>query len=284
MKYSIIIPLFNKEKGVLQSLNSVLAQSFSDYEIIIIDDGSTDDSIELVKSVNDDRIVIYSQENSGPSAARNTGIRISRGEWLLFLDADDELLPDALNTFNELIKRYPDYMAFCCNHMIETNGKTWLRSSFYPDGPVFNNYQAWFFNILLPCQGSTLLNRSILKKYKYPTKIRRWEDAALMFDIMRDYKFIRCHIPTFIYHRSLSEGMYARKDVNEDFCAHLDFDQKSFWEKMCLYKIMDESRKLYPNYNMVPPKDKLSKYFVPSTYKILMSLLGFISFIKNIKI
>ena len=81
MKYSIIIPLFNKEKGVLQSLNSVLAQSFSDYEIIIIDDGSTDDSIELVKSVNDDRIVIYSQENSGPSAARNTASRISRGEW-----------------------------------------------------------------------------------------------------------------------------------------------------------------------------------------------------------
>lgn len=282
MKYSIIIPLYNKEKGILHSLNSVLSQSFSDFEIVIIDDGSTDGSVELVKSVNDDRIVLYSQINSGPSAARNAGIRISRGEWLLFLDADDELLPDALITFNELIKRHPDYMAFCCNHIIETNGQTWIRSNYYPDGPVFNNYFAWFFNILLPCQGSTLLNRSILNKYKYPTHIRRWEDAALMFDIMRDFKFIRCHIPTFIYHRSMSEGMYARKDINEDFCAHLDFDHKSFWEKMCLFKIMDESRKLYPNYNMLLPKNSLVNLFIPITFDIFISLFRLMSFIKKI--
>ena len=95
-KISIIIPLYNKEKIVQRSVNSVLCQSVSDFELIIVDDGSTDNSLSVVKSIKDNRIHIIEQENGGPSKARNTGVKHAKGEWILFLDADDELLEGAL--------------------------------------------------------------------------------------------------------------------------------------------------------------------------------------------
>ena len=103
-KISVIIPLYNKEKIVERSVNSVLSQSFKNFELIIVDDGSTDNSFEIVNNIKDDRIRLMRQENGGPSKARNTGAKRACGEWIVFLDADDELLPCALKVFILLIK------------------------------------------------------------------------------------------------------------------------------------------------------------------------------------
>jgi len=90
--FSIIIPVYNKEKVVIRSINSALNQNFGDYEIIVVLDPSTDTSSEIVRSITDPRIRIFERERPGPGgyAARNLGIKMAKGEWIAFLDADDE--------------------------------------------------------------------------------------------------------------------------------------------------------------------------------------------------
>lgn len=94
---SVIIPLYNKEKQIKRTVDSVLNQTYSDFELIIINDGSTDASLEIVNQIKDDRIRIISQPNAGVSFARNRGISEALGEYIFFLDADDLLLPGAFN-------------------------------------------------------------------------------------------------------------------------------------------------------------------------------------------
>ncbi len=87
--FSVVIPLYNKEDSISYTLNSVLKQTFDDFEIIVVNDGSRDRSREIVLSIDDPRIKLIDQENAGVSAARNRGIREARYDWIAFLDADD---------------------------------------------------------------------------------------------------------------------------------------------------------------------------------------------------
>ena len=91
-KFSIIVPVYNTEKYLRKCLDSIKNQTFNDYEVIIINDGSTDNSLSIVSAINDIRIKIYSKSNGGVSAARNDGIIHSVGDYILFLDADDIFL------------------------------------------------------------------------------------------------------------------------------------------------------------------------------------------------
>lgn len=95
--FSIIIPMYNREKFIARALNSCLNQDFRDFEIIVVDDGSVDGSVAMVQGYADPRITLLRQAvNCGVGPARNKGADAARGEWLIFLDSDDELLPDAL--------------------------------------------------------------------------------------------------------------------------------------------------------------------------------------------
>jgi glycosyltransferase involved in cell wall biosynthesis len=91
---SVVIPAFNAGKYLAEALDSVRAQTFSDYEILVIDDGSTDRTAEIASSY--DGVLLLTQENRGEAAARNTGIRAARGKYVAFLDADDVWLPSKL--------------------------------------------------------------------------------------------------------------------------------------------------------------------------------------------
>lgn len=106
---SIIIPLYNKEHTIQKTLECVLNQTFQDFEIIIVDDGSTDKGVSLIKDkFNDSRIRIISQENQGVSVARNTGIKNANGEWISFLDADDLWNEKYLEHVKNAIAKFPD--------------------------------------------------------------------------------------------------------------------------------------------------------------------------------
>jgi glycosyltransferase involved in cell wall biosynthesis len=106
--FSIVIPLYNNEAHIARALYSVLAQTTGDFDIIIINDGSTDKGPDVVTTISDPRIQLYSQGNNGVSAARNEGIRNARHDFIAFLDADDEWKPDFLQTICRLIRHHPE--------------------------------------------------------------------------------------------------------------------------------------------------------------------------------
>lgn len=106
--FSVVVPLYNKEYFVASTLRSVLAQDEQDYELIVVDDGSTDNSLTIVRSISDPRIRVLCQRNQGVSAARNSGVRASTRPWVALLDADDLWAPNHLTTLREVIKAVPD--------------------------------------------------------------------------------------------------------------------------------------------------------------------------------
>jgi len=105
---SVIIPLYNARATLPQTLNSVLAQSFNDFEVIVVDDGSTDGSLEWVQEVNDPRVRVFSYANGGAAVARNRGVKHAVGEAVAFLDADDYWTPDKLAAQWQALQVHPE--------------------------------------------------------------------------------------------------------------------------------------------------------------------------------
>lgn len=110
---SIIIPLYNKEHFIEQTLKSVLGQTYTDFEAIIVNDGSTDKSVDIVSEFKDKRIKLINQDNKGVSAARNTGIKLAKGDYIAFLDADDEWHTEFLEKMHKLATTHTQYSVFC---------------------------------------------------------------------------------------------------------------------------------------------------------------------------
>jgi glycosyltransferase involved in cell wall biosynthesis len=105
IRFSVIIPVYNRAKYLRQAIDSVLSQTFTDYEVIAVDDGSTDESPEILKSYGS-RVQVVRQINQGPEAARNTGAALARGEYLAFLDSDDFFFPDVLAIYDQIIRSF----------------------------------------------------------------------------------------------------------------------------------------------------------------------------------
>lgn len=116
IKLSVIIPLYNKETYIKKTIESVINQDYSCFEIIVVDDGSTDNSLNVVKEIRDNRIRIIQQRNSGVSAARNNGAKSSSSDWLIFLDGDDVFMQGTLRKFADLITHYPNDDVFVANY------------------------------------------------------------------------------------------------------------------------------------------------------------------------
>lgn len=113
---SVVIPLYNKRATIRRALESVLAQSLQDFEIIVVDDGSTDGSAAEVTALPDPRITLHRQPNAGPGRARNAGAGRARAELLAFLDGDDEWKPDYLASGIAALARHPEAVAYACGY------------------------------------------------------------------------------------------------------------------------------------------------------------------------
>ncbi len=142
---SVVIPLYNKRGTVARAIQSVLGQSFRDFEIVIVNDGSTDNSVDEVERISDPRIRLINQANAGVSAARNKGIEEAKGEYVALLDADDGWDSDYLATQMRLAEANPQCDVFAVNYRFrDTNGKitdTIIRNlPFTSEHGVLSNY------------------------------------------------------------------------------------------------------------------------------------------------
>jgi glycosyltransferase involved in cell wall biosynthesis len=142
---SVVIPLFNKGPYIGRALRSVFKQTFQDLEVIVVDDGSSDDGGNVVTNFNDPRITLIRQENRGVSVARNRGIAAARAELIAFLDADDEWFPDHLETLIRLRNKFPRSGAYATAVLLKTEGSDYKMAPFaeIPKAPwegVLPNY------------------------------------------------------------------------------------------------------------------------------------------------
>ena len=261
---SVIIPLYNKEPIIERSLQSVLSQDYDDFEVVVVNDGSTDRSADIVRSINDPRIRLIEQENGGPSKARNTGTKNARGEWILFLDADDELLPGALNYFSQRTTTVSDADMFLGEVIIEKSSKDILTKK-YREGFVGNIFRSHVYGLLYQCSGSTLYRKSICEANLFDERIRRYEDLERLFKLYRKHTLYLCPYPVAKINVSFASASNARKDIKEDFMGYLDFHNKSFWEYMALYSLYLGERDYY--------KEQVDKLYPTLRYRYDLLLL-----------
>ena len=270
MKISVVVPLYNKEKTIQKTLESVLSQDHKDFEIIVVDDESTDASVSKVMEFKSDKVFLLSKPNGGPASARNYGVVHSSGDWIVFLDADDTFESRALSHFANLIENHPEYSFFCCNHYLYDGKLKHLYSAAYKEGVVPNNFLAWNAKVLMPRAGAAIFWKPLILSNPFKENLRRYEDAESLFDIMRTTKCYRDPMPVMSYNISTIAASVPRKDISEDFIGHLQIKGKSLMEQYAIYRLYLEGLQLYPN-----DMDKLygERMFNHRKYFLVPSLL-----------
>lgn len=121
--FSVIIPLYNKERDIHKTLESLFAQSFSDFEVVVVNDGSTDESEKEVKKFSDKRIKLFSKDNEGVACTRNFGVEKATSQHIVFLDADDYWHPNHLENLHSLISKFPDQQWYATAYEKKHNEK-----------------------------------------------------------------------------------------------------------------------------------------------------------------
>lgn len=243
--FSIIIPLYNKGKLIKSAIDSVLSQSNIDFEIVIVDDGSKDDSTQYVNEYKDTRILYYYKENGGVSSARNYGIEKANGEWIIFLDADDEMFPGTLASFANMIEKYRDANFFVARQQNNYEGHGVLqkrlldRNKYHVTrNPLFGHWLRCFF----PCPGTVCISRELIQSRGFfSTRISFYEDIEFMIRMMRGNKV------GFTTHYSLQynqdqTGLSGSSHLIEKEMAYYIpeyIDHASFWHKALLYENLE---------------------------------------------
>ena len=212
MRFSVIIPLYNKAPYVAKAINSVLAQTFADYELIIMDDGSKDDSFSIALKMIEGhgRCHLYRQKNAGVSMARNNGVALSQGDYLCFLDADDWWEPTFLEEMSKLIKEFPGAGIYGTNYTIvnETKHKTRVAPIGVEDGfekGYINYCQVYAKTLAMTLTSiSVAIPRPIFDEmHGFPQGIKLGEDFLLWIRIALKYKVAFLNKPLAFYNQDV---------------------------------------------------------------------------------
>lgn len=220
--FSVVIPLYNKQDSIRQTLESVLQQSFLNFEVIVINDGSKDQSAEKVLEFNDNRIRLINKENGGPGSARNRGIAESKYSYIAFLDADDLWKPDYLLEQSKLINDFPVAFMWGCgwNTLLNSQEKGMNHGDIAPGfrGLVINYFDKKK-KLLLYCSSSVVVSKIIFSKVGYfDEKIIIGEDHDLWFRIVADFPIVFYNIPLAIYNHDAENRLSKLQRPNLNIC------------------------------------------------------------------
>ncbi|WP_121667161.1 glycosyltransferase family 2 protein [Mesonia aquimarina] len=175
-KFSVIISVYNKEDYIAQTLTSVFAQKIKDFEIVIVNDGSTDESEKIIKSFNSDKIKYFSQENKGASAGRNRAMKEAQGQYLALLDADDIWHEIHLQEISSLINEFPSALVF--STALEIHDKQGKYKANYNGVPDTKNHQ--LLDFLKHSYGAPILSGSTtVFNHTVPKKIGFFDERII---------------------------------------------------------------------------------------------------------
>lgn len=247
VQISVVIPLYNKEKYISRTIRSVLNQTYPNFELVIVDDGSTDRSSEVLKSFRDERIKYFKKVNEGVSAARNFGLKKSAYNFVAFLDADDEWKKNFLEEFAAIISKYPNYVGYSCKFQkVEGKERDYFTFSPQISGELKNYYKYCFWGTQLITSSTVCLNKKKLKlksfEELFPVGVKRGEDldAWTRLNLTQNFFFINktlVHIHVDDNSASNKPFSYGEAfDYKKWFQYRADNAQKRFYLKLYAFK------------------------------------------------
>jgi glycosyltransferase involved in cell wall biosynthesis len=201
IRFSIIIPLYNKEFSIQNTVESVLKQTYPHFELIIINDGSTDRSFEKVQLIADDRIKLFDVPNEGVSNARNTGISKANNYYITFLDADDIWYENCLNEFKLLIENFKNAQVYCTSHTLTIKSIQSREKRYYIDNFYRRNAESYARNTTaLVCIGCVVLKKECFESVNgFNAELTHGEDLELWSRLAENFIFAKSEIITMLY-------------------------------------------------------------------------------------
>ncbi|WP_298523622.1 glycosyltransferase family 2 protein [uncultured Methanobrevibacter sp.] len=242
MKISVVMPVFNEERYIRKAIKSVLDQSLEDFELIVVDDGSTDNTLSIIKGFDDTRIRLITQSRCGPGAARNRALEVAEGEYVMFLDGDDFFCPDAFETAYRHIKEYDSDISMfqiIKYHEGEFSKNEWFGLNNFTEEFEGRNFQPdecgdFLFDISVSA-AQKIFRRSFLQRInaRFPEGIY-FEDMPFFF-----YTFLKAEkvsiIRKYLYARRKHEGSITETvdskflDTVEAGCILMDIFVENGW-------------------------------------------------------
>ena len=187
-KVTVFIPVFNREKYVGEAIDSILAQTFSDFEILLVDDGSTDHSVDMIRSYADPRIrLVCNEKNLGIPKTRNKGVELARGQYMAMLDSDDRAYPDRVEKQVSFLDTHPEYAqvgSWC--RMMDAQGHPLNKVKRQPAWPDDIHAQLLFRCAM--SNRSIMARTAILQEYRYRNDYPRCQDYELHVRLAKHYK------------------------------------------------------------------------------------------------
>lgn len=218
MKFSVVIPLYNKAPYVAKAIESVLAQTFTNYELVVMDDGSRDDSYAVAQKAIEghDNCQLYRQLNAGVSVARNNAVSLSKGLYVCFLDADDWWEPTFLEEMAQLIEKFPEAGIYGTNYTIvnETRHKTRVAMVGVDEGfkkGYINYCQVYAKTMYMPLwTGAVCIPRSVFDSVEgFNPQLKMGEDFDLWIRIALQHKVAFLNRPLSNYNQDVYEAPRA---------------------------------------------------------------------------
>lgn len=261
--FSVIIPLFNKEKFIESTLKSVLCQTFIDFEILIINDGSTDKSEEKILQFDDGRIRYFIKENGGASSARNYGIEKAQSNYITFIDADDYWYPNFLQEMFENINRFQEQKIFSAAIEIETPKK--IVPAVYSiqktnDFEIVNYFSASSKETVI-CTSCAVFYKSIFDEIgNFDTKIKSGQDTdlwiriGLVYPVLFSWKILARYVydadslsknQDFVYGKINFSKFKELEKNNPDLKKFLDLNRCSLAIRLKINKKNEVYKELY---------------------------------------
>jgi len=227
--FSVVLPTYNRASFLPKAINSVINQTYTNWELVIIDDGSTDNTKEIVTSFKDTRIKYIYQQHKERSAARNNGINNAKGKYICFLDSDDIYKNEHLKQLYSLIsvKKNPVALIFS-NYLIQKNGKLIILQTHN----LYNNPIDYFFrNPVNPTR--VCIHNKILSKYQFSENAIVNEDMMLWLSIANEYPVLQLKQNTVIY---IIHSDNSIKLENNPYYVMLSGLRKFFSKQQDIYK------------------------------------------------
>ncbi|MDU8885370.1 glycosyltransferase [Yeosuana sp. MJ-SS3] len=244
--FSVITPLYNKEDYIEATIKSVLNQTFDDFEIVIVDDGSTDNSLKILSQIKSSKINILVQENQGPSVARNKAIANAKGKYIAPLDADDIWREDHLVELKSLIDSFPNAGVFCNNYKVKLNKNLTRNAHFNFDFAtshliIPDFFDANIYNYIASSSSTAFLKSSFIELGGYNTSLRTGQDLDLWIRFALKYEIAFNPKATMIYN-NYDDLSLSKSELNETRYNFISSYKKEEEKNPSLKKYLDVNR------------------------------------------